>query len=389
MNLESALEQVRKGYTVECDGKYTMRFDKGKNTIRCHKLFDLNEGVEISLNKVINGDWHIKTYDQILFKRIKDFINLDKMGRIRTVLQNAEIVFFGDLVKLEERELSRFCNFGRKSLATLKFELASVGLSLGRVLSEDEEKLLEEAKLVEKEFSNEEFIELCLDYINVFHGMKNTIKWVKLIDFVRQDACKCTDNVYTCPQLEDDYYYIYISLINCMEKAGIEFPATFPEELDFDYKANDKSNGSDKPEKWSSDIIRENKIGSVIYNFFVNYLYINSFRVAFVDEIVEQLIKKNDNFIGIDLAFDFMFADLAFSKVKLNLEFAPTHGEVEKGSTEEINNVLSKLIKHALDNNVLVDFNIDQMLSLDSYKLNVLADNKANSRLGVTNSSIL
>jgi hypothetical protein len=42
-----------------------------------------------------------------------------------------------------------------------------------------------------------------------------------------------------------------------------------------------------------------------------------------------------------------------------------------------------------LDNNVLVDFNIDQILSLDSYKLNVLADNKANSRLGVTNSSIL
>ena len=389
MKLESALEKVRKGYTVDCNGKYTMRFDKETNTIHCYKTRDLHEWVESSLDEVINGDWNVRTYDQILFRRIKDFLNLDKMCRVKTVLRNEEIVFFGDLVKREERELAKFCNFGKKSLDALKFELASVGLSLGRVLSKDEEKELEEAKLVEKEFSEEELIELCFDYNNVFHGIKNAVKWVKLIDFLRQDACECTDNVYTCPQLEDDYAYIYGTLINCMDRAGIEFPAVFPEELDFDYKANDDSNGSDGPEIWSSDIIRENKIGSVIYDFFVNYLYINSFKAAFVDDVVEQLIKKNDGFIDIDLEFDFKFAELAFSKLKLDLEFAPTYGEVEKSATEEINNALSKVIKHALDNNILVDFSIDQIISSNPGKLDALADSKANGILGVTNSSTL
>lgn len=65
---------------------------------------------------------------RLLLKKVKD---VDFNVRCLNCMQNADIVYIGDLVKNEEVDLLRTPNFGRKSLNEIKAKLHEMGLSLG------------------------------------------------------------------------------------------------------------------------------------------------------------------------------------------------------------------------------------------------------------------
>ena len=87
----------------------------------------------------------------ILLKNVQD---LDLNVRCLNCLQNANIVYVGDLVTNKEDDLLKTPNFGRKSLNEIKAKLEEIGMSLGMEVEEwppeDMEKTIKENQTKEE-----------------------------------------------------------------------------------------------------------------------------------------------------------------------------------------------------------------------------------------------
>jgi len=113
----------------------------------------------VETNGAVTPEDSVAVAARILQDQMQLFINFDEPQQVRAelsvrsanCLKNDNIVYIGDLVQKSEQEMLRTPNFGRKSLNEIKEVLASMGLSLGMLVTgwppeniEDMAKRLEE-----------------------------------------------------------------------------------------------------------------------------------------------------------------------------------------------------------------------------------------------------
>ena len=150
------------------------------------------------------------------------------------------------------------------------------------------------------------------------HGIDNAMKWMKLLDFIKREVCDVDPNFcYYDSTLEDEPFYIYDCLLNTLVDCGVEFPKKFPKELDFDYEEHDNVGEDKEPEVYASEIIRENKLGNLFYEFFEAYGQVTAFRVAYIDPIIDTIQEINEKVWN--KYFD-TFSELDFDLVTLTLD---------------------------------------------------------------------
>lgn len=98
---------------------------------RLNKEVENRESIILELNSKLDGQ---ETIEQIEYKRMRnllatDMCNFNLSARVLNTLRNAEVSTLGDLVKLQRTALTKFRNFGKKSLTELDELIEKKGLS--------------------------------------------------------------------------------------------------------------------------------------------------------------------------------------------------------------------------------------------------------------------
>lgn len=170
------------------------------------------------------------------------------------------------------------------------------------------------------------------DLIKHFDGIENLMKWIKLMDYARYEIYEIKNDVapvfcYDIGMMKEEPDFMYPYILEGMVKIGIKFPKKFPEDLDFDYYTHDENDGENDPERFACDIIKENKIGKFLLEFFETYGQVNAFRVAYVDPIIEELEeideRKYEELFDEFNEINYDLIPLCFDKMELDKEFAP------------------------------------------------------------------
>lgn len=104
-------------------------------------------------------------------------------------------------------------------------------------------------------------------------------KWGKLIYFLAREAGENSQSGYDTKPLRGELSLLCWQTFYTLEKMGVEFPATFPNELDVDYEDCLDSAGL-----W--DRIEENPYSSLIYKMYESLTNVYGFYAAYVSALL-------------------------------------------------------------------------------------------------------
>jgi hypothetical protein len=213
----------------------------------------------------------------------------------------------------------------------------------------------------------------------LFHDKQTARKWFDLMVFVKNDVIESIECATECCQLEDEFGYIFSSFVDGLNECGVKFPQEFPKELDFDYIEHDnhvdddlEEDESPEYEEFAIGVIEEHPLGRAISEFVRNYLYLNSFKLVFVDPIFES---NSETEYHID-DFDFYIVDLAVAHLDLSELNASNHEDFKSKTKEDFDKLFDIVMEesHSYNNRLRHLFGL--MLKEDPYTLEIYADDR-------------
>ena len=168
---------------------------------------------------------------------------------------------------------------------------------------------------------------------------KNAEKWEKLICHLAEVATEDNESGYHCYRLEEEPEHMVWSTFYILNEMGVTIPKTFPEELNFDYDAED----DDAKHEALHDNAYVNVISKIfksltdVYGFYAAYFY----DVEFDDEFSEDMDDTQN--------IEPCLTELAASKIEVDTAFAPKFdefkGQVEKNYKKWLTLWKSKIIR--------------------------------------------
>lgn len=156
MNFEWALDQLREGRKVRSGRTPAIWLENGEFWYETkHGIFNY---MTLTSNEILAEDWELDHlydrhygYKSYMFRKVNECLDFSDTTphtrtRIENCLKNLDIIFMGELLSKEERELLELPNFGRKGLKVILNKLHALELHMGMGFSEGEWEKLQRLK---------------------------------------------------------------------------------------------------------------------------------------------------------------------------------------------------------------------------------------------------
>lgn len=217
------------------------------------------------------------------------------------------------------------------------------------------------------------------DAMRIVNGKDNLIKWFELLDFIKDETCnEDCDYCNVNERLDEEPLLVYADLICALDHAGVKFPEVFPKELDFNYEENDNPDDKEEPDIYSNEIIEENVFGRLFYQFFTVYGQYNSFKVEFMDPILDDTEGKDEeweDFYGKYLEFDEYLIELSLIYlIKDEKKFAPKLYKLKERVFHNIKENIYQLKRFAYEHKIPLEAELIDLLNREPGYLDNLAE---------------
>ena len=213
----------------------------------------------------------------------------------------------------------------------------------------------------------DEYIEHLGDVIRFLNGIDNVRKWFRLLDFIRSVACEGC--YYRNIRLNETPLQVYVDLFNDLIRLGITFPKDFPSALDFGDDFEDRDG--------LIELIRENVYGDLFFRFFYTLGQLNSFKIEFINSIVEELDDNQgfENACECSLEIDRQLVSLSLIKLDFDEEFAPNITKFRISVIRNIKENLYYLKYLSMKARIPLKNELMKLISCDSVSINEMVSN--------------
>ncbi|CCN70186.1 helix-turn-helix domain-containing protein [Vibrio nigripulchritudo] len=177
-------------------------------------------------------------------------------------------------------------------------------------------------------------------------GIEQADKWEKLTKHLAEVALDSAETGYVTYPLADESELLCWSTLDTLNELGVEIPKTFPEQLDFDYCAEDFDGIKDRIEC----MYRENIYSSLIYSAYLALNDVYGFYAAYISEIMdhgdmELMGSPADN-------IEACLLNLAFCKVGADNEMLPHFSDFKYNTLKDYKAWIEIVKNYAFNNNI-------------------------------------
>lgn len=182
------------------------------------------------------------------------------------------------------------------------------------------------------------------EFVLLSGSLENAVKWEKLIFFLAEWIQADAETGYNTIPLQEKDETLCMQTFHTLKGMGVDFPSSFPEELDFDYEQV-MEDSDDADAKW--DLLEKNPYSSLISDIFRSFNDVYGFYAAYVSELMND---DDLNLYDTDASdIEYCLMDLAASKVDVDIQLAPSFKhykyKVTKDFTEWLNIIKEKAFR--------------------------------------------